>query len=57
MSKAHERYKWNYEKGTIELKNRVCPRCGAIMAHHKTPRERWHCGRCGFTIFVSTTRS
>ncbi|RLE71472.1 MAG: 30S ribosomal protein S27ae [Thermoprotei archaeon] len=53
MARAHKRYEIDYEKGIIKLKNRVCPKCGAIMAHHKQPVERWHCGRCGFTLFIS----
>lgn len=45
-------YEVDSQKGTIKLKNRKCPRCGNIMAHHKTPVERWTCGSCSFTDFV-----
>jgi len=54
MARAHKRYEFDYEKGEIKLKNKVCPKCGAIMAHHKQPVERWHCGRCGYTIFLKS---
>ncbi len=29
-------YEVDSEKGTIKLKNRKCPRCGNIMAYHKS---------------------
>lgn len=56
MAHAHKLYEYDYEKGTIKLKNRICPRCRSIMAHHFKPVERWHCGKCGYTEFV-TVRS
>ncbi len=46
-------YEYDYKAGTITLKNKKCPRCGSIMAHHKHPVERWHCGKCGYTEFVT----
>jgi small subunit ribosomal protein S27Ae len=46
-------YEYDYKTGTIRLKNKKCPRCGSIMAHHKYPVERWHCGKCGYTEFVT----
>jgi len=46
-------YEYDYKTGTIRLKNKKCPRCGSIMAHHKYPVERWHCGKCGYTEFVA----
>ena len=49
-------YEYDYEKGTIRLKNKKCPRCGSIMAHHRRPVERWHCGKCGYTEFLSQKR-
>jgi len=52
VASAHKRYEFDYEKGTIKLKNKKCPRCGSIMAHHLKPVERWHCGKCGYTEFV-----
>jgi len=42
-------YEVDYEKGTIKLKNKLCPRCGKVMANHK---DRWSCGYCHYTIFV-----
>ncbi len=46
-------YEYDYKTGTIRLKNKKCPRCGNIMAHHLKPVERWHCGYCGYTEFVT----
>ncbi|MEB3851766.1 MAG: 30S ribosomal protein S27ae [Desulfurococcales archaeon] len=46
-------YEYDYKTGTIRLKNKKCPRCGSIMAHHLKPVERWHCGHCGYTEFVT----
>ena len=39
---------YSLKEGKIERKRDVCPKCGAgvFMAEHK---DRWHCGRCGFT--------
>ena len=45
-------YEVDAQKGTIKLKSRKCPRCGNIMAYHKSPVERWTCGSCSFTDFV-----
>ncbi|HDI74316.1 MAG: 30S ribosomal protein S27ae [Thermoprotei archaeon] len=53
MAHVHKLYEYDYEKGYIRLKNKKCPRCGSIMAHHLQPVERHHCGRCGYTIFVA----
>ncbi|RLE78368.1 MAG: 30S ribosomal protein S27ae [Thermoprotei archaeon] len=52
MAHVHRMYEYDYETGTVRLKNKKCPRCGSIMAHHKSPVERWHCGKCGYTEFV-----
>ncbi|MEB3862110.1 MAG: 30S ribosomal protein S27ae [Desulfurococcales archaeon] len=46
-------YEVDFNSWTIKLKNKKCPRCGSIMAHHMKPVERWHCGKCGYTEFVS----
>ena len=46
-------YEYDYNTGTIKLKNKKCPRCGSIMARHLKPVERWHCGKCGYTEFVT----
>ncbi|RLG76274.1 MAG: 30S ribosomal protein S27ae [Thermoprotei archaeon] len=56
MAHVHKLYEYDYEKGTIRLKNRICPRCRSIMAHHLKPVERWHCGKCGYTEFVTARR-
>ncbi|MCS7104197.1 MAG: 30S ribosomal protein S27ae [Thermofilaceae archaeon] len=52
MAEVHKLYEFNYEKGSIKLVNRKCPRCGSVMAHHLKPAERWHCGKCNYTEFV-----
>ncbi len=56
MSWVHKLYEYDYETGKIRLKNKKCPRCGRIMAFHKKPRPRWHCGYCHYTEFVSQTK-
>ena len=38
---------------STKLKNRKCPRCGAVMAAHKQPVQRWVCGACSFTDYGS----
>ena len=48
----HRLFTVDRKTGTIKLKNKKCPRCGSIMAHHFKPVERWHCGRCGYTEFI-----
>jgi len=45
-------YEYSYEKKSIKLKNRKCPRCGGIMAHHMKPTQRWTCGSCRYTDYV-----
>ena len=45
-------YDYDLEKGTIKLKNKKCPRCGNVMASHKSPVERWTCGSCSFTDYI-----
>ncbi len=40
------------DKRTIRFKNQKCARCGATMAHHKAPVERWTCGACSYTDFT-----
>jgi small subunit ribosomal protein S27Ae len=47
------RYEVDHESWTIRLKNKKCPRCGSVMAHHVKPVERWHCGKCGYTEFAA----
>jgi len=49
-------YEADFEKGVAKLKNRKCPRCGSIMAFHKSPVERWTCGSCSFTDFVKAKK-
>ena len=50
---VHRLYEVDYEKGIIRRKNKKCPRCGSFMAHHLKPVERWHCGKCNYTEFVT----
>lgn len=45
-------YEYDYAKGLIKLKNKKCPRCGAIMASHSNPVKRWTCGGCSYTEFI-----
>ena len=52
MAHVHKLYEYDYKTGTIRLKNKKCPRCGSIMAHHKKPVERWACGKCSYTEFL-----
>jgi len=51
-TRMSELYEIDEQKGLAKLKNRKCPRCGNIMAFHKTPVERWTCGSCSFTDFI-----
>jgi small subunit ribosomal protein S27Ae len=44
------------QNGIIKRKNRKCPKCGSFMAHHLKPVERWHCGKCNYTEFVTQAR-
>lgn len=44
-------YEYDYKTGKITLKNKKCPRCGKITAHHHNP-ERWACGACGYTEYI-----
>lgn len=48
----HKLYIIDPSTGRVKLKNKKCPRCGSIMAHHLQPVERWHCGKCSYTEFV-----
>jgi len=57
MAHVHKVYEYDYKTGKIKLKNKKCPRCGSIMAHHLKPVERWACGKCGYTEFVTSKRS
>ncbi len=52
MATAHKRYNIDYLKGNVKLKNKICPRCGAIMAGHVTPVKRFACGKCSYTEFL-----
>ncbi|MFP3233273.1 MAG: 30S ribosomal protein S27ae [Sulfolobaceae archaeon] len=55
-TKAIVRTYYVIEKDKIKLKNKKCPRCGSIMAHHMKPVERWACGKCGYTEFIGKGR-
>ena len=52
MAWRHKLYEYDYEKGTIKLKNKICPKCGRVMAFHKKPVPRWHCGYCSYVEYV-----
>jgi len=56
VAHVHKLYEYDYETGKIRLKNKKCPRCGRVMAHHLKPVERWHCGRCNYTEFVTAKK-
>ena len=47
-SKKWEKYLVNDEE--LQRKNLFCPKCGpgVFMAEHE---DRWHCGRCGYTMW------
>lgn len=47
-SQKHKKYK--IEDGKLVRLGRTCPKCGpgVFLAEHK---DRWHCGRCGYTEF------
>jgi small subunit ribosomal protein S27Ae len=45
-------YEVDLAKGVVKLKNKVCPRCGRLMAYHKKPIPRWHCGYCNYVEIV-----
>lgn len=45
-------YELDPEKGTLKLRSRKCPRCGNIMAYHKSPVKRYTCGSCSYTDYV-----
>ncbi len=51
--KAVVRTYYEIDNGKVKLKNKKCPRCGSVMAHHLKPKERWACGKCGYTEFVT----
>jgi small subunit ribosomal protein S27Ae len=51
--KAVVRTYYEVKEGSVKLRNKKCPRCGSVMAHHTKPRERWACGKCGYTEFIT----
>ncbi|MCC6020782.1 MAG: 30S ribosomal protein S27ae [Thermoproteaceae archaeon] len=52
LPRAATWYEYDYQRGTIRFKNKLCSRCGSVMAFHREPAPRWHCGKCDFTHFV-----
>ncbi len=50
-ARAHTWYIIDMQNGVFRFARRFCPRCGSVMAYHKEPIPRWHCGKCGYTIF------
>ncbi|MEL9969428.1 MAG: 30S ribosomal protein S27ae [Metallosphaera sp.] len=51
--KASSRLYYEITDNKIKLKNKKCPRCGSVMAHHMKPKERWACGKCEYTEFLA----
>jgi len=49
-NKIHTYYE--IKEGSLIRKNKKCPRCGAFMAHHRDPIERWACGACSYTEYT-----
>lgn len=49
-------YEVDSAKGIAKLKNKKCPRCGNIMALHKSPVQRWTCGSCSYTDYVKAAK-
>ncbi len=43
---------YEVKEGSIQRKTKPCPKCGpgVFMAKHK---DRYHCGKCGYTEFVN----
>ncbi|RLJ06434.1 MAG: 30S ribosomal protein S27ae [Candidatus Aenigmatarchaeota archaeon] len=41
---------YKVEGGKLIRNRKTCPRCGdgTFLAHHK---DRYYCGRCGYTVF------
>lgn len=56
MAERHKLYEYDYASGKILLKNKKCPRCGSVMAFHKAPTPRWHCGKCNYVEFQPQKR-
>ncbi|MGC8569224.1 MAG: 30S ribosomal protein S27ae [Nitrososphaeria archaeon] len=46
---------YQVEGAVLKRINRFCPKCGTgtFMAKHK---DRWYCGRCGYTEFITDKR-
>lgn len=47
---------YDIKEGRISRRLKKCPRCASFMASHKGPQQRWACGKCGFTEFVTKSR-
>ncbi len=47
---SHKYKKYKVEDGKLVRLGKTCPKCGpgVFLAEHK---DRWHCGRCGYTEF------
>jgi len=56
LAERYKLYEFDYTTGRIVLKNKKCPRCGSVMALHKTPVARWHCGKCNYVEFLTQKR-
>ncbi|NQE05843.1 30S ribosomal protein S27ae [ANME-1 cluster archaeon GoMg1] len=64
MTAIHKFYEVVEEKGKgkakggwkLKRKRKTCPRCGAgvFLAEHK---DRYACGKCGYTEFIKAKKS
>lgn len=47
---------YHIEDGKAVSKNKTCPKCGpgVFLAEHK---DRYTCGKCGYTAFKSKNKS
>ena len=64
MTAIHKFYEVVEEKGKgkakigwkLHRKRKICPRCGAgvFLAEHK---DRYTCGKCGYTEFIKAKKS
>jgi small subunit ribosomal protein S27Ae len=52
LPRAATWYEIDLEKGIFRFKNKLCPKCGSVMAFHREPVPRWHCGKCSYTQFL-----
>lgn len=51
LPRAATWYELDPQRGVFRFKNKLCPKCGSVMAFHRESVPRWHCGKCGYTQF------